>query len=493
MKLMTDISRIVDLYDLYKSYRRVARELKISRNTVKKYVLKVKDVQVGLADEILPKNREIIQPSRVLSEPVRQKIHEHLESNISRPKKQRITAKRIWELLIEEGHRIGYSSVKNEVARWKRTNAPRDVFVLQEPRVGQRAEFDWGEVTLSIGGTWQKLNLAVFVLPFSLYRFARLYHRSTHLEVVQAHIDFFHEIGSVPESIFYDRMATVYDSRKGQFNDKFLELSMHFGFHPCVCNPASPNEKGTDEESVGYVRRATFGERSMFASLGEATQWLKMRLGEINSHPVYRRSKVPVQGLDQERSLMHPLPTLEYENYELKRATISRYSLVKHDGNYYSIPDTFRPRYITLKILVDQIEFLNGNAVIASHRRINGKQKYSLDITHYIKTFHRKPGALANSKVLAQADELIQNMFNYYYRDDPKKFLPILDLMRETSPEAFSSTLAILNKQNIHPTCDSIRFFLHQTDVTMVEPFAFKGGFEVSEPDLAVFDHFLEG
>ena len=493
MKMMADIRRIVDLYDLYKSYRRVARELKISRNTVKKYLLKVKDVQGGLADEILPKNREIIQQSRVLTEPIRQKIHEHLESNLKRPKKQRITAKRIWELLVEDGHRIGYSSVKNEVVRWKRTNAPREVFILQEPRVGKRAEFDWGEVTLNIGGTWLKFYLAVFVLPFSLYRFARLYHRSTHLEVVQAHIEFFHEIGSVPEAIFYDRMAAVYDSRKGQFNDKFLELSMHFGFQPCVCNPASPNEKGTDEESVGYVRRATFGERSMFASLEEATQWLKTRLVKINTHPVYRRSDVPVQGLDQERDLMHPLPTLEYENYELKRATISRYSLVKCDGNYYSIPDTYRPRYITLKILVDKIEFLDGNAVIASHCRITEKQKYSLDITHYIKTFHRKPGALANSKVLAQADELIQNMFNYYYRDDPKKFLPILDLMRETSPEAFSSTLATLNKQNIHPTCDSIRFFLHQTDVSMVEPFVFKGGFEVSEPDLSVFDHFMEG
>ena len=492
MKTMADIRRIIDLYDLHKSYRRVARELKISKNTVKKYVLKVKDVQGGLADEILPKNREITQPSRVLTEPVRQKIHEHLESNLERPKKQRITAKRIWELLVEDGHRIGYSSVKNEVIRWKRTDAPREVFILQEPRVGQRAEFDWGEATLSIGGTWQKFYLAVFVLPFSLYRFARLYHRSAHLEVVQAHTDFFHEICSVPESIFYDRMATVYDSRKGQFNEKFLELSMHFGFRPCVCNPASPNEKGTDEESVGYVRRATFGERSTFASLEEATQWLKMRLVEINTHPVYRRSNVPVEVLDQERDLMLPLPTLEYENYELRRATISRYSLVKYEGNYYSIPDTYRPRYITLKILVDQIEFLDGNAVIASHRRIAGKQKYSLDITHYIKTFHRKPGALANSKVLTQADKLIQELFNCYYRDDPKKFLPILDLMRETSPESFSSALAILSKQNIHPTCDSIRFFLHQTDVSAVEPFAFKGDFEVLEPDLAAFDHFME-
>jgi len=90
---MADISGIVDLYDLYKSYRRVARELKISRNTVKKYVLKVKEVQDGVADEILSKNRGIIQPSRVLAELVRQKINEHLESNLSRPKKQRITAK----------------------------------------------------------------------------------------------------------------------------------------------------------------------------------------------------------------------------------------------------------------------------------------------------------------------------------------------------------------------------------------------------------------
>lgn len=233
------------------------------------------------------------------------------------------------------------------------------MFILQEPRVGQRAEFDWGEVTLNIAEVWQKFYLAVFVLPFSLYRFARLYHRSARLEVIQAHIEFFREIGSVPDAIFYDRMAAAYDSRKQQFNDKFLEFSMHFGFQPCVCNPASPNEKGTDEESVGYVRRATFGEMSSFASINEATEWLKMRLVEINGHPVYRRSNVPVQGLDQERALMHPLPTLEFENYELKRATISRYSLVKFDGNFYSIPDTYRPRYITLKILMDRIEFLD--------------------------------------------------------------------------------------------------------------------------------------
>jgi transposase len=490
---MADIRRIVDLYELYGSYKKVARELSISRNTAKKYVLRVKDVQEGTADEILPKDRRITQPSRVLTETVRQKIHQYLESNLEHPRKQRLTAKRIWELLVRDGHTIGYTSVKDEVARWKRTNSPREVYILQEPREGQRAEFDWGEVLLRIRGIWSKFYLAVFVLPFSLYRFARLYPRSTRLEVIQSHIEFFHEIGAVPETIFYDRMSVVYDSRKQKLNETFLEFSMHSGFRPCVCNPASPHEKGTDEESVGYIRRVAFGERSSFESFEEAREWLSTCLAEINARPVYRRPNVPVQGLVQERDLMHPLPTLEYANYDLKRATISRYSLVKCEGNFYSVPDTYRPRLITLKVLVDRIALLDGNDVIASHRRLTGKLQYSLDITHYIKTFHRKPGALPNARVLAQVDELIQDLFNRYYLDDPKGFLPILDLMIETSPEALSDALTILNEQNIPPTYDTLRFFLHQTVEQMVEPFTCRGGFAVMEPDLAAFDQMMEG
>jgi transposase len=454
---------------------------------------RVKDVQDGEAYEILPKNRKIIQPSRVLTETVRQKILQYLESNLDHPRKQRLTAKRIWELLVTDGHKIGYTSVKDEVARWKRTNSPRDVYILQEPRKGQRAEFDWGEVILCIGGIWSKFDLAVFVLPFSLYRFARLYPRSTRLEVIQAHTEFFHEIGAVPETIFYDRMAVVYDSQKQKLNEKFLEFSMHSGFRPCVCNPASPHEKGTDEESVGYIRRVAFGERSSFESFEESNEWLSTCLAKINARPVYRRPNVPVQGLVQERDLMHPLPTLDYENYELKRAAISRYSLVKCEGNFYSVPDTYRPRQITLKILVDRIALLDGNDVIASHHRLTGKQQYSLDITHYIKTFHRKPGALPNARVLAQVDELIQDLFNRYYLDDPKGFLPILDLMRETSPGALTAALTILNEQNIPPNYDTLRFFLHQTMEQKVEPFAFWGGFAVTEPDLAAFDQMMVG
>jgi transposase len=487
---MTDIRRILELYELYGTFNKVSRELGISHNTVKKYVLRVKSVQEGSAVEILPKDRKIIQPPRILTESVRQKIHSYLESNLGHPRKQRLTAKRIWELLVNDGHKIGYTTVKDEVSRWKRTNSPREVFILQNPREGKRAEFDWGEIHLSINGKWQKFCFAVFVLPFSLYRFARLYTRSTSLEVIHAHMEFFKEIN--PKSIFYDRMRVVYDLNKDKLNEKFLEFSMHSGFSPCICNPASPHEKGTDEESIGYIRRATFGERSSFASFEEATEWLSKRLAEINAKPVYRRTDVPAQGLIKERDQMNPLPALEYENFELKRAAISRYSLVKCDGNFYSVPDIYRPRDITLKVMIDRVDLLDGNGIIASHERLTGKQQYSLDITHYIKTFHRKPGALLDAKVLAQVDKPIQDLFNRYYQSNPKEFLPILDLMKETSTEALSGVLKILNDQNIPPTHDTLRFLLQQTDVLAVEPFGFREGFEVFEPDLTAFDRMME-
>jgi hypothetical protein len=107
---MADMHRIVDLYELYGSYKKVARELSISPNTAKKYLRRINDVKDVTVEEILPKDRKIVQPSRVLTETVRLKIHQYLESNLEQPRKQRLTAKRVWELLVKDGHKIGYTS-----------------------------------------------------------------------------------------------------------------------------------------------------------------------------------------------------------------------------------------------------------------------------------------------------------------------------------------------------------------------------------------------
>jgi transposase len=489
---MTDISKMVELYELCNSKCQVARETRASRNTVTKYVNRVKNVRVGKETEILPKNREIVQPPRVVTPEVLEKIHRHLETNQDRPKKQRLTARRIHELLRLEGHKLSYSSVKQKVADWKKEYGPREVYILQEPKNGERAEFDWGKVDLCIGGKWLKYHFAGMVLNHSLYRVSRLYSRETLLEVIQAHIEFFNEINAVPTNMVYDQMSTVYNSKTKQINEQFLEFATHYGFTPVICNPGSPQEKGTDEQSIGYVRRMVFAERTSFDTLDDANTWLKQRLLEINSGPVHRRSLTPIEGLEQERPTMHPLPVLEFSNYTLKRAAISNYSFVTCDTNYYSVPDTYRRNDITLRLYENTIEMLNGDTIIATHLRKRGKGEYGLNINHFIKTFHRKPGAIRNSKVVANLDIKIRELFNRHYQKEPKEFLPILDLIKNSSEQALSYAINTLAEQEIFPTYDALRFIIQQQE-QMLQPFSITDDFCVDEPQLSMFDKLIGG
>ena len=330
------------------------------------------------------------------------------------------------------------------------------------------------------------------VLNHSLYRVCRLYTNETLLEVMQAHIELFNEIKGVPPRIAYDQMSTIYNAKTKQINERFLEFAMHYGFTPVICNPRSPHEKGTDEQSIGYVRRMTFAERTTFDTLDEANDWLKQRLVEINSHRVHRRDLTPIEGLEQEQSTLKPLPVLEFSNYELRRARISNYSFVTCDTNFYSVPDTYRLKFITIRVYVDKIELLDGESVIATHQRRRGKNGYGLDITHFVKTFHKKPGAIRGSKVMADLDTKIRDMFTRYYEKEPKEFLPILDLIKNSSERALSYAIETLAGQEIVPTYEALRFIISHQD-QMIPPFSITDTFCVDEPDLISFDQLLGG
>lgn len=491
MKTMRDVQQMATLYRLYGSYSRVARELHISRNTVKKYLRQLDEVREGLRTEILPESRTIHQPRRIVTDEIIDQIHTLLESNEHRPRQQRMNGRQIHHHIVQSGNQISYTTTKRIIKDWKQEQKSREVFILQSPEPGYRAEFDWGEVTLKIQGVWTKFYLAVMVLTDSLYRFARIYHTASQQEVFDCHIRFFNEILGVPEIIFYDNFLAVYDYHRKIYQDSFIRFAVHYGFSYDVCNIRSPHEKGTDEESVGYIRSQAFSERNSFESFTEAQDWLIESLHRINQNHVYRRELPPEEELVREQERMKLLPSLDYSNYFTRGAKISKYSLVVFDGNYYSVPDTFRPRSITLKIFVDKIDLTDGITLIASHQRLYGKGNYSLDITHYLKTFEKKPGALRHSKVLAQLYEKIQNLYMAYYLDSPLEFIEILKLIQTTSPEGLISAIDHLAENGIVPGYDTLRLFLFQDLNPMIEPLEIVDPIIVADPDLTIYDHMM--
>lgn len=488
---MSDIRRIIELYELYGSIRKVAKELNISRNTVKKYVERVHSVRKGIEEEIIPEDRQIRRQCSVVTLEVKEKIHRILEENQDLPRKQRWNGKKIWRLLVQSGNTISYCTVKRVMAQWREEHGHREVFILQDPEPGFRAEFDWGKTDLCIDGHWGKYPMAIMVLNNSLYRFSRLYLRESLLEIIAAHIEFFNMIGGVPKTIFYDNMRAIIDPVTKVWNPRFLVFALHYGFEPHACNVRSPHEKGTDEESVGYIRRTVFCERTTFTTLAEANQYLEKQLAEINSRPVYRRKSVPFEGLENERDTLGLLPTLEFSNYITRTAHISNYSLVSFESNYYSVPDEHRGEYLTLKVYPDHLELVNGDKVIASHTRYFGKCEHFFDISHYLKTFRKKPGALPQSKAFHQLHKDIQRIYQQYYLHKPKEFLPILNLIRESSVEGLIFAIQMLEEHQMVPTYETLKCVIMQQPYQMVEPLSLPCEVIVTEPNLSVYDNLM--
>lgn len=490
---MSDIKCIKELYEACGSQRQVSRELKMSRNTVKKYIELIKQVKEGSLEEVLPSHRQIKRTCPVLTPEIRFKIHQILEENQKRPRKQRWAGKKIWRFLVCSGHVIGYSTVKRAINEWNKKHAHREVFILQEPRPGYRAEFDWGKVDLCIGGQWGKYSMATMVLNNSLYRFSQLYPRETLLEIIAAHIEFFKTINGIPQTIFYDNMRAVVDPATKDWNPRFLQFAVHYGFEPHACNVRSPHEKGTDEQTVGYIRRTVFSEQNAFSSLSEANRYLTQSLEELNKKPVYRRECPPCEGLKHEQSSLGELPTLEFSNYRIRQAQISKYSLVLFESNFYSVPDEYRGKYLTLKIFPDRLDLVNEDQVIASHIRQFGKGTYTLNITHFLKTFRRKPGALPHSKVFHQVNDSIQALFHQHYRNNPKEFLPILALIKEYSMDDLLSAIRKLEEHQLVPTYDTLKCMIAQKTCRYEDHAPSSCAITVKEPDLTVFDGLMGG
>lgn len=122
------------------SIRRVAREVGISRKTVRRYLQE--ETPIG------------VRRATPRSKPVLEAVGPRLEALLSDSArwtggKQRLTAARLHELVRAEGLEVGATVVKEFVREWRRKR--REVFVPLVYRPGELAEVDFFEVLVEVG------------------------------------------------------------------------------------------------------------------------------------------------------------------------------------------------------------------------------------------------------------------------------------------------------------------------------------------------------
>ncbi|MFC1537733.1 IS21 family transposase [Gemmatimonadota bacterium] len=317
------------------------------------------------------------------------------------PRKQRHTAKRIYDCLRAEGYTGGETQVKKAVREIKRKN--QEVFMPLIHRPGE-AQVDFGYALVKENNILRRVVFFVMSLPFSDAIFVQVFERICTEVFQEAHRRAFEFFGGVPWRISYDneRVFVVIcpKAKERRRTYGFLQLQSHYLFEEHFCRVCRPNEKGTVESMIRYVRSNYMVPVPVVRDLEELNIILLERCREELKRKVRGKSAGKKILFGEDQTAFLPLPATEFDACRKISTTSSSLSLVRFDCNDYSVPVRFAHHSVVVKGYIDRVVICHKDELIATHKRLWCKERVSFDPLHYLALLERKPGALDHARPL---------------------------------------------------------------------------------------------
>jgi transposase len=394
-------------------------------------------------------------------------IHEVLEQDKQAPKKQRHTAKRIFDRLrAEKGYTGGYTMVKEAVRAWK--DVTKEVFVPLSHPPGE-AQVDFGFAYVDVAGERQQVALFVMSLPYPDALYIQAFPRECTEAFLEGHNRAFRFIGGVPRKIRYDNskiaLAKITGSRERQVTKEFQRLQSHYLFETQFCLVRRANEKGHVECLVDFCRANFLVPVPKVASLVELNETLEERCRTDLERQLWGKKATKAVLLGDERAAFLPLPAQECEARRVTQANANSLSLVQFDTNRYSVPVKYAHRQITVVATVDDVKLVFEDRLIARHRRHWGRKQYFYDPIHYLALLERKPGAFDYARPLAdwQLPECLNILRRRMERTPDglgtREFIRVLLLLEKATLEELSAAVEYATSLGI-ADADTIRVIL---------------------------------
>ena len=376
-----------------RSIKEIARLLKVSRNTVRRVVRAETPALVY---------ERTVQPRPQLG-PYATRLEQLLEEDERLPLRERRRTMRLYEALVAEGYPGKDDSVYRFVKLWREERARRavDVFIPLVFAPGEAYQFDWSYETVELDGEAIMVKVAHFRLCHSRHYFVRAYLREAQEQAFDAHNRAFAFFGGVTRRGIYDNLKTCVDAvlrgKDRTFNDRFLQLCNHYLLEPTACTPAAGWEKGQVENQVNEIRQRLFRPRPKFADIAAFNAWLESQCTELaqrRAHPE-QRGRTVWEVYQDERPTLRALPT-PFPSYREIETRASSTSLVRFDGNRYSVDCRAAGRQLTVRANAERIVIVHDDDIVADHPRSFDRYQTIYEPWHYLTALARKPGALRN-------------------------------------------------------------------------------------------------
>lgn len=371
--------------------KEISRKLGVSRNTVRK---------VLRGDSTEHQYIRNTQPMPRLGEYVVM-LGRLLEEDWEQPRKRRLTARRLYDLLRVEGYSGSYDSIQRFTKQWreKKGKDPGNAFIPLHFVAGDAFQFDWSHELVVLGGITVKINVAHFRLCHSRLFFVVAYLRESAEMVFDAHNQAFSFFGGVCRRGIYDNMSTavnkVLQGKERIFNRRFVQLCSHYLLEPVACTPAAGWEKGQVEKQVKNVREWLFSPRPRFKDLEELNCWLRgqcIAISKKRNHPEDKERTIWALFQEEQSSLI-PITT-PFDGYAEKECRVTSTSLVNYDRNQYSVSSKVAGKTATIRATADLIQVIKDGEVVGEHVRRFGRGRTIYDPWHYLGVLEKKPGGL---------------------------------------------------------------------------------------------------
>ena len=367
------------------SQRAVARELGLARVTVRKYL-----------DQAAPARKSEAAPRpRPVWDAVAERVQALLAESVRwTGGKQRLTATRLHELLLAEGHRVGVTVVKDAVAEWKRQR--REVFVPLTYRPGDLAEVDFFEVLVDVDGTRRKAWLFLMRLMYSGRDFAWIYERQDQISFLDGHVRAFAHFEGVPARVAYDNLrAAVVRILVGgarTLTPRFAALASHYLLEPVSVGPARATIRAASSPAArpcGSRRSCRFrsARRSRHQRDVAGADGCAARHQTRCGRPHHRRALSPRSSASCRRA---PTP---FAPEATTFATVSPRALVRLEGAVYSVPSRWAGLDLIVRIGATTVTIVGREGTRILHPRKRFGQR-SIDYRHYLSELARKPQAV---------------------------------------------------------------------------------------------------
>jgi len=474
-----------------KSIKKLARETGHSINTIRKIL---KGECEGYQDRKT-------QPHRVLGEFI-EIIEKWLIADKEVPKKQRHTARRIYNRLVES---YGFNGSESTVRTFvKKTKArlginSSGVFIPLDPESAIEAEIDWGNAIAIIGGERRRLKLFCMRSKYSGKPFVKLYPCERQQVFFDAHVHGFNFFGGVFPVIIYDNLTTavkkVLLGKERIEQESFVKFRAFFCFEARFCNIGEGHEKGGVEGLVGFARRNYMVPIPEADSLEELNDRLLKSCLSYGEHTIDGRNNTVNQLYEKEKGALISLPVPGFSNIQVLKRKADKYSTVRVDQIKYSVPTEYAGFSLRILLYATYIEIHSGTKKIATHQRVYGNDRWCLDPLHYLDLIEKRPMAFNSARPIREwrkswspnLEILLKRFCDGFGRSrGVREFILLLLLYKENSKEDMEAIID-LGVQTGLKDASAIKSLLTYSNSNDVVQTALKGWDSTPSADTSVY------